>query len=140
MPEKIPSFESEFNPEELDLIKFLESHKGERAEAAPRIANWVDAEEARLKEIGADQRATTESNIKRAKLYRAGGFSAEAFDFLNDVRYEANQAGDLDLMQVAEDMLDEIERSGELAASDQSEKRIDESLERQRGYGDQEKP
>jgi hypothetical protein len=135
---KFPTPGSEFSPEELDLIRFLESHRGERAEVATRVANWIDAENARLVEAGADQRATIECNLRRAKLFRAGGLAAEAWDMLNDVRYEANQSGDSDLFQAAEALIGEIERSGELGLSDQSEKRIDEALERQRGYWSEE--
>lgn len=100
-----------------------------------RIGNWITAEGDRLRVAGADQRETITCNLKRAKLFRAGGLSADAWSILNNIRYEANQSGDFDLQQAAESLMDEIDASGELSLSDQSEKIIDESLERQRGFG-----
>ncbi len=114
MPEKFPS--PEFSQEELQLIAKLKERGLEDAEAKQELLAWTEAQEAKANETNTS-RANVEMNIKRAKLYRAAGFKAGAWDVLESVRMQAHNEGEADLYEEAMRIMDELD-----AEDDGSEK------------------
>ena len=108
MSEKFPN--PDFSAGELALIEKLRSRGVEDAEAMQQLQAWTEAQEAHANEINTS-RANIEVNLRRAKLYNAAGFRKEAWEILNDVRRQASQENEQDLLQAAEVMMDEMDRS-----------------------------
>ena len=108
MPEKIPS--SEFSSEEQALIAKLRE-RGLDDETRKELTTWTEAQEARANEVNTP-RANIEMNVKRAKLYNAAEFMAEAWDVLESVRMQATNEDEDDLYAEAMRMMDEMDASG----------------------------
>lgn len=108
MPEKIPT--PEFSPEEQELIAKLRE-RGIDAKTKEALLDWTEAQEIEANAINTP-RANIELNMKRAKLYHAAGFDAEAWDVLESVRIQATNEGEDDLYETAMRMMDEIESAG----------------------------
>ena len=106
MPEKFPS--PEFSQEELRLIAKLKERGLEGAEARQELLAWTEVQEGEASEINTS-RANIEFNMKRAKLYLAAGFKAEAWDVLESVRMQAHNEGEADLYEEAMRIMDELD-------------------------------
>ena len=106
MAEQIPT--PEFSAEELALIDKLRNKGPEDPETRALLSVWFDRE-VELTNAANTGRANAEFTLKRAKLYYAAGFIDEAWENLEDLRRQATQEDALDLLQAAQDLMDQID-------------------------------
>ena len=129
MPEKLPT--PEFSAEELELIEFLKTHLEIDAEMQSRMGSYIDQEGGRLREANAGARGTMESNLRLAKIYRAGGFAEAAWSALTDVRGGAEQAGDSEIIAMVDGILDQMDEAREVNPDDEMvSETVEERVER----------
>jgi len=106
MPEKFPT--QEFSPEEQELILKLRERGVDDEKTKEALLNWTEAQEIKANAINTS-RANIEFNIRRAKLYYAAGFMAEAWDVIESVRMQSANEGEDDLYAEAMGMMDKID-------------------------------
>lgn len=104
MPEKFPS--PEFSVEEQELIQALKENF-DSPETKEKLNNWLDEKENWANEQNTS-RANIEVNLQRAKLYAAAGFKDEAREAFEDVRLQAYNENQEDLLSAAEEALDSL--------------------------------
>ncbi len=109
MSERIETLE--FSGAELELIDRLKSLGPDNQEARESLVAWVQAEEVRANEINSP-RANNEFDVKRAKLYRAAGFTREAWDILETMRVQLYSAGETDIYDEVMRIMDEMDEVG----------------------------
>lgn len=104
MPEKFPS--PEFSAEEQELIQALRENF-DAPETKEKLNQWLDEKESWANEQNTS-RANIEVNLMRAKLYAAAGFKDEAREAFEDVRTQANNEGEEELLKNAEEEMDKL--------------------------------
>jgi len=105
MPERFPS--PEFSAEEQELIQALKERFDDPG-TKEKLNQWLDQKEAWANEQNTG-RANIEVNLMRAKLYAAAGFKDEAWGAFEDVRTQAHNEGQEDLLRDAEEGMDALE-------------------------------
>jgi len=106
MPEKFPSLE--FSTEERELIRALRENFEDPA-TKEALNSWLDRKEGWANEQNTS-RANIEVNLARAKIYAAAGFKDEAREAFEDVRTQAHNEEQEDLLSAAEAGMDDLER------------------------------
>jgi hypothetical protein len=107
MSERIPS--QELTAEELEIAQALREKGPADKEVLGRLLAWTDQQQAWATEQNTS-RAGIEVNLRRARLYLAAGAQEDALQTLNEVREQAHNEGEADLLAAADA---EIDRMGE---------------------------
>ncbi len=105
MTEKIPG--PEFSAFEEELIAGLRANPESARET---LSAWQDQEDAKLKEANAPSRATIETNLRLARIYRAAGMPDAAYDTLEAVSNQAQLEQEEDLHREAVRIMEEMNR------------------------------
>jgi hypothetical protein len=98
----------EFTEAEQSLIAGLREHGSDHPETKTFFDLWARQEEKKADEAGIS-RANIEVNLKRGRLFLAAGFPKEATPYFEDVRFQAYQEGEGDLLAESERLLNEID-------------------------------
>jgi hypothetical protein len=109
MNERIPS--QELTAEELEIAQALREKGPANKEALGRLLAWTDRQQAWAEEQNTS-RANIEVNLRRARLYLAAGAREDAWQTLNEVRVQAANEQEHDLLETAEQLMDQIDQKG----------------------------
>ena len=107
MKEKNPI--QEFSESENELVSALREKGFEDSEVREKLIAWTQEQEAWAESVNTS-RANIEVNLRRAKLCRAAGKMNEALEHLEDVRIQATQENEGDLLRETEALMDQIEQ------------------------------
>ena len=106
--EQIPSAEHELSEEELSAAL---AEKGVEDEGTRSLlVAWCEKEETKAEAGG--QLARIELDLRKAKIYRAAGYTNQAWESLEAARENAYNAGLDGLFEEATALMDEIEAKG----------------------------
>ena len=107
MSERIPG--QEFTEKERELAEALRVNGPEHPETKEKLLEWL-AEQERWAEEQNTSRANIEVDIRRARLYRAAGFTDYAWEMLSDIRRQANDENEKELLEIVEHLMDEMDQ------------------------------
>lgn len=111
MFESFPSPEQQKSPREK-LIEALKTKGIENSEVKEELSKYIEASRLRVEYITDKKehyKASIECSISNAQLFYESGYKQEAFDDLLDTFEIARQAGETELMEKINRILDEIE-------------------------------